>query len=104
MTIDFKMLGKKIKQFRRAKGLSQEKLAELCDLSTAYISLIETGKRKVNFSQLEKIAHTLELTIDVNSEHSSFEYDFNVFNSYSDKERKFLYNVLISVQTELQEY
>lgn len=104
MTIDYKMLGKKIKKFRLQKGLSQEQLAELCDLSTAYISLIETGKRKINFSQLEKIAHTLELTIDVNSEHTTFDYDFNAFNNCSDKERRFLYNLLIAVQAELQNY
>lgn len=104
MTINYKKLGKKIKGFRLEKGLSQEQLAELCDLSTAYISLIETGKRKINFSQLEKIAQTLELSIDVYSEKRNMQYDFSIFNNYSDKERKFLYNILLAVKTELQTY
>lgn len=104
MTINYKKLGKKIKEFRLEKGLSQEQLAELCDLSTAYISLIETGKRKINFSQLEKITKTLELSIDVYSEKRNMQYDFSIFNNYSNKERKFLYNILLAVKTELQTY
>ena len=53
MTFNYKQLGKKIKNFRLEKRLSQEKLAELCNLSTSYISYIETGKKKINFSKLE---------------------------------------------------
>ena len=54
MSINYRKLGQKIKQFRLTKGLSQEELAEKCNLSTSYISYIETGKKKINFSQLEK--------------------------------------------------
>lgn len=104
MTINYKQLGKKIKNFRLEKRLSQEKLAELCDLSTSYISYIETGKRKINFAQLEKIAQILELTIDVNSMHRDLKYDFSIFNNYPDKERKILYNILIAVKAELEIY
>ena len=84
--------------------MSQEKLAELCNLSTSYISYIETGKKKINFSKLEKLAQILEFTIDINSINKISKYDFSIFNDYSDKERKFLYNVLLSVKTELDVY
>ena len=61
MSINYRKLGQKIKQFRLTKGLSQEELAEKCNLSTSYISYIETGKKKINFSQLEKISNELKL-------------------------------------------
>ncbi len=41
--IDYKNIGNKIRKQRLACSLSQEKLAELCDVGTTHISHIETG-------------------------------------------------------------
>ena len=41
--IDYKTIGRKIREQRTACNLSQEKLAELCDVGTTHISHIETG-------------------------------------------------------------
>ena len=41
--IDYKTIGAKIRKRRTACNLSQEKLAELCDVGTTHISHIETG-------------------------------------------------------------
>ncbi|MCM1500829.1 MAG: helix-turn-helix domain-containing protein [Clostridium sp.] len=41
--IDYKTIGGKIRKRRIACNLSQEKLAELCDVGTTHISHIETG-------------------------------------------------------------
>lgn len=41
--IDYKAIGSKIRKQRIACGISQEKLAELCDVGTTHISHIETG-------------------------------------------------------------
>lgn len=41
--IDYKTIGGKIRKHRIARNLSQEKLAELCDVGTTHISHIETG-------------------------------------------------------------
>lgn len=104
MTVNYKILGKKIKSFRKEKGMSQEQLAEKCDLSTSYISYIETGKKKINFSQLEKIAEILNFSIDINPNTNFMKYDFQKFNNFSYKERKFLYKVVLSVKSELDTY
>lgn len=51
-----------IKEYRKEKKLSQEKLAELLDCDTTYISHIETGKRDpsidffIRFSNLSGIS------------------------------------------------
>lgn len=41
--IDYKTIGGKIRKRRISCNLSQEKLAELCDVGTTHISHIETG-------------------------------------------------------------
>lgn len=41
--IDYKTIGSKIRKHRTTCNLSQEKLAELCDVGTTHISHIETG-------------------------------------------------------------
>lgn len=41
--IDYKTIGSKIRKRRIACNLSQEKLAELCEVGTTHISHIETG-------------------------------------------------------------
>jgi transcriptional regulator with XRE-family HTH domain len=52
-----------IKRFRSRKGLSQEKLAEKIDISTNYLSDIETGKGWVSPFSLVKIASALEIEV-----------------------------------------
>ena len=41
--IDYKTIGNKIRTRRTTCNLSQEKLAEMCDVGTTHISHIETG-------------------------------------------------------------
>jgi len=55
------LFGKVLRKLREAKKLSQEKLAELCDLDRTYISLLERGLRQPTISTLFKIADALDL-------------------------------------------
>ncbi|HHT95822.1 MAG TPA: helix-turn-helix transcriptional regulator [Clostridiaceae bacterium] len=43
-------------------NMSQEKLAERCDLSTSYIGLVERGERKASLEVVVKIANALDVT------------------------------------------
>lgn len=38
-------VGDRIKKFRKQKGLTQEKLAELAKIDYSYLNLIEAGKK-----------------------------------------------------------
>lgn len=52
---------KNVKYYRRQLKISQEKLAELSDLSTNYIGEIERTNRKVTIDTVEKIAKGLNI-------------------------------------------
>jgi transcriptional regulator with XRE-family HTH domain len=56
-------IGKKLKDFRMAKNLSQEKLAHLADLDRTYIPDIEKGERNISITVLEKLATALNIPI-----------------------------------------
>lgn len=59
-----KNIGINVKSERLRKGLSQEELAEKCDISRNSISLIETGKINPTILRVIDIARVLD--IDVN--------------------------------------
>jgi transcriptional regulator with XRE-family HTH domain len=48
------LAGAKVREIRLAKGLSQEKLAELADTHHSYIGGLERGDRNVTLGTLEK--------------------------------------------------
>lgn len=43
--IDFTKIGKRIRNLRRERNITQEELAHICDYSTSQISAVETGER-----------------------------------------------------------
>jgi transcriptional regulator with XRE-family HTH domain len=57
-----KVLGKRIKDLRKAKGLTQEKVAELIGIETKSFSNIETGKVFPIAENLNKIMDVLGVT------------------------------------------
>lgn len=58
-----KEVGARIRQYRLQKKLSQEKLAELSDLNTVYIGVIERGEKNPSIEILYKISKGLGINI-----------------------------------------
>lgn len=54
--INFRAIGQRIKNLRKENNLTQEKLAELTEISTEHLSRIETGAYRPSLSLLERIA------------------------------------------------
>ena len=50
-----------VKYYRQLRGISQEKLAELCGLHRTYISAIERERRNISIENIEIIASALEI-------------------------------------------
>lgn len=62
---EYLTLSGNVKKFRLMKGMTQEKLAELTDLSLSYIKQIESKRefKNVTFTTLEKISKALSISI-----------------------------------------
>lgn len=55
------LLGKRIKEIRKKRGLTQEKLAELAGIETPSLSNIENAKNYPNNETLEKLSDALKI-------------------------------------------
>lgn len=62
--MDYIVLGRRIREERLKCNLTQEKLAEEVDLSTAYIGQIERGERHITLENLVLIVNRLDVTVD----------------------------------------
>ena len=56
-------LGRCIQKIRKAKGMTQEQLAEKIGTSTPWIGHIETGRELPNLKMLQKIARVLDVKV-----------------------------------------
>ena len=69
--MDYYAIGQRIRKYRKAKGLSQEQLAEMVDISTTHMSHIETGNTKLSLQVFADLAEALQVSVD------SLLYDVN---------------------------
>ncbi len=91
MTIK-RLIGSRIKQLRKAKGLSQEALSEKVGMSSKYLSSIERGNENPTLDTFIKLAQALGVNV------------FDVFN-YSQEQslkdsKKFLLDLIRSSNKE----
>lgn len=56
--------GKRVRDLRLERKLSQEKLAELADLHRTYIGMIERGEKNITLLNIERIAVALQISIE----------------------------------------
>lgn len=61
---DGKAIGERIKRRRIELGYTQEKLAELCSVSTSYLGHIERGSRLMSVNMLLILSDTLKMSTD----------------------------------------
>lgn len=110
MNIDYKAIGKRIRTLRKAKNITQEKLAEAANLAPNHISNIENGATKLSLPALLQIAILLDT--DVNSllyDNIPLlvkQYDADakfILDDCNKKERIFLLNLLKDTKKLLRE-
>lgn len=76
LTMEIKIaIGNRIKELRNRKGLSQEEFADLAHIDRTYVTRLETGKRNVTISSLEKIIKALDTSYSDFFNHKSFSDD-----------------------------
>ena len=60
MSVDYRSIGGRIKQRRKAAGMTQEQLAERLFVTVGYVSQLERGISKTNLDMLSKICTILD--------------------------------------------
>ena len=58
-----RVFGTNVKHYRKMKGITQEKLAELCGLHRTYIGDIERFQRSISLKNVQKIANALDIDV-----------------------------------------
>lgn len=59
-----KLLGEQIKRLRKARGFTQEQLAEMIEIAPRNLSRIEVGESFVTAETLEKLLFALNITAE----------------------------------------
>lgn len=56
------IVGSVIERLRKEKGKSQEVISGLCGVARSHLSMIESGKKRLRFDTMWKIALALEIS------------------------------------------
>lgn len=101
MNVDYKLIGLRIREQRRALGKTQEKLAEFLSVSVGYVSQVERGVTKVSLDTLCRISSFLSCDPSIflsgsvpqqkNYLHNEFE---NTFHRLNERQKKMLMDMI----------
>lgn len=62
--VNYSTVGSKIKKERQQLGLTQEKLAEKCNISTSYLAHIECGSKRPSLDVAVTISNVLHIDLN----------------------------------------
>ncbi len=104
MSVDFKLIGSRIKETRKNAKKTQEWLAEQIDVSVGYISQIERGITKISLETLAEICAVLDgnmsyLVTGIASSHNDYLKNEIVDNisKLNKKEKKLLLSIIDAI-------
>ena len=107
--LDYKIIGKRIKELRTQKHLTQAVLAEISGVEPSNISHIERAATKLSLPTLVSIANALEVTLDElvydnlkKSAHVSVALIDELLRDCTDTELKALAEVIKTTKTVLR--
>lgn len=63
-SIDFSRIGRKLKELRISKNLTQEYVANMADVNVSHISNIENNRVKISLPTLVHVCNALDTTVD----------------------------------------
>ena len=80
--MDYKRLGKRIREERQRLNLTQAALAEAVDISDTYMGAIERGERSLTLDTLVRLVNRLGVTIDYMLADSVSDSDPNILEQF----------------------
>ena len=65
MTADERMVvfGKRVREVRKSKGISQERLAEMAGIDRSYMGNIERGEKNITLKKAYEVCDALDVEI-----------------------------------------
>jgi transcriptional regulator with XRE-family HTH domain len=109
MSINYEIIGSRIREIRKGKRMTQEKLAELSGVEPSNISHIERAATKLSLPTLVSIANALEVTLDElvydnlnKSSHVSAKLIDDLLSDCSDEELKAIAEVIKTTKSVLR--
>ncbi len=63
--LDVNALGNRVKEYRKAKNYSAEKLGEMIGVTQSHITNIESGNSRASAEILVRIANALDVSLDI---------------------------------------
>ena len=100
------LLGKKIKDIRKKRGLAQGELAEMVGIASAHLSRLETGRYKPGIEVLKKLGDSLQVSVDyllsdsdeesgeVSIQDETFAERIRLLNSLSKEDKKAVIHII----------
>ncbi len=80
--MDYKRLGKRIREERQRLSLTQAELAEAIDISDTYMGAIERGERSLTLDTLVRLVNRLGVTVDYMLADSVSDNDSNIMEQF----------------------
>ena len=80
--MDYKRLGKRIREERQRLNLTQAQLAESIDISDTYMGAIERGERSLTLDTLVRLVNRLGVTVDYMLADSGTDNDSNIMEQF----------------------
>ncbi|MDE7016612.1 MAG: helix-turn-helix domain-containing protein [Lachnospiraceae bacterium] len=80
--MDYKRLGKRIREERLRLNLTQAQLAESIDISDTYMGAIERGERSLTLNTLVRLVNRLGVTVDYMLSDSVSDNDMNIMAQF----------------------
>lgn len=80
--MDYKRLGKRIREERQRLHLTQAELAEAIDISDTYMGAIERGERSLTLDTLVRLVNRLGVTVDYMLSDSVPDNDENIMEQF----------------------
>lgn len=110
MKLDYYTIGKQIRICRKRKGISQEQLSEIINISASFLSCLENGYRSMSLETVVSIANALNVTVDMllaenlsDTDSGSCEEFTLLLSDCSDYERRVLLDTAYALKSALRQ-
>lgn len=100
------IFGQRVRSIRKLRGLSQEKLAELCDLHPTYIGQLERGEKNASLETIMSVCKGLNVSpselfenISPTGERTTAEKIYDTVMEMTAQEQNAVLDIIISVKS-----